>query len=37
LEEKLKIILETNTVSLVLTPMAPLEDHQCSLSPSVGN
>jgi predicted RNase H-like HicB family nuclease len=37
LEEKLKIILETNTVSLVLTPMAPLEDHQCSLSRSVGN
>ena len=37
LEEKLKIILETNTVSLVLTPMTPLEDHQCSLSRSVGN
>jgi predicted RNase H-like HicB family nuclease len=37
LEEKLKIMLETNTVSLVLAPMTPLEDHQCSLSRSVSN
>jgi predicted RNase H-like HicB family nuclease len=31
LEDKLKIILETESVSLVLTPLTPLEDHQCSL------
>jgi predicted RNase H-like HicB family nuclease len=31
LEDKLKIMLETESVSLVLTPMTPLEDHQCSL------
>ena len=37
LENKLKILLEKGIVSLVLTPMTPLEDHQCSLSRSVGN
>jgi predicted RNase H-like HicB family nuclease len=37
LEEKLKIILESETVYLVLSPMTPLEDHQCSLSRSAGN
>jgi hypothetical protein len=26
-----KIMLETESVSLVLTPLSPLEDHQCSL------
>jgi hypothetical protein len=31
LEEKIKVILESESVSLVLTPMTPLEDHQCSL------
>ena len=31
LEEKISIILESESVSLVLTPMTPLEDHQCSL------
>jgi hypothetical protein len=31
LEEQIKIILESESVSLVLTPMTPLEDHQCSL------
>ena len=31
LEEKIKIMLETGGVSLVLTAMTPLEDHQCSL------
>jgi hypothetical protein len=31
LEEKLKIILEPESVSLVLTAITPLEDHQCSL------
>ena len=37
LEDKLKIMLETGGVSLVLTAITPLEDHQCSLSRSVGN
>jgi hypothetical protein len=37
LEDKLKLILETENVSLVLTPMTPLEDHQCSLSRPVGD
>jgi predicted RNase H-like HicB family nuclease len=31
LEDKLKIMLETESVSLVLTAITPLEDHQCSL------
>jgi predicted RNase H-like HicB family nuclease len=31
LEDKLKIVLEKESVSLVLTAMTPLEDHQCSL------
>jgi hypothetical protein len=31
LEDKLKIMLKTESVSLVLTPLTPLEDHQCSL------
>src|ERR1700719_4460162 len=31
LEDKLKIMLKTERVSLVLTPLDPLEDHQCSL------
>jgi len=31
LGDKLKIMLETESVSLVLTPLTPLEDHQCSL------
>ena len=31
LEAKLKIMLEPESVSLVLTAMTPLEDHQCSL------
>ena len=31
LEDKLKIMLEKENVSLVLTAMTPLEDHQCSL------
>jgi hypothetical protein len=31
LEDKLKIMLKTERVSLVLTPLNPLEDHQCSL------
>jgi hypothetical protein len=31
LEDKLKIMLEKESVSLVLTAMTPLEDHQCSL------
>ena len=31
LEAKLKIMLESESVSLVLTAMTPLEDHQCSL------
>jgi hypothetical protein len=31
LEAKLKIRLESESVSLVLTAMTPLEDHQCSL------
>jgi hypothetical protein len=37
LEDKLKIVLERESVSLVLTAMTPLEDHQCSLSRPVGN
>jgi predicted RNase H-like HicB family nuclease len=37
LENKLKILLGKENVSLVLTPMTPLEDHQCSLSRPVGN
>jgi predicted RNase H-like HicB family nuclease len=32
LEDKLRIMLETESVSLVLTPLIPLEDHQCILS-----
>jgi hypothetical protein len=31
LENKLEIMLDTESVSLVLTPLTPLEDHQCSL------
>ena len=31
LEDKLRIMLETESVSLVLTPLPPLEDHQCIL------
>jgi len=31
LEAKLKIMLESESVSLVLTAVTPLEDHQCSL------
>ena len=31
LEDKLKIMLETESASLVLTAMTPTEDHQCSL------
>jgi hypothetical protein len=31
LEEKIRIMLKSQSVSLVLTPMIPLEDHQCSL------
>ena len=31
LGDKLKIIFETESVSLVITPLTPLEDHQCSL------
>ena len=31
LEDKLRIMLETESVSLVLTPLTPLEDHQCIL------
>jgi hypothetical protein len=31
LEDKLKIMLKTESVSLVLTPLTTLEDHQCSL------
>jgi hypothetical protein len=31
LEDKLKIILATESVSLVLTALTPLEDHRCSL------
>jgi hypothetical protein len=37
LEDKLKIILESESVSLILTPMTPLEDHQCSLLRPVEN
>jgi predicted RNase H-like HicB family nuclease len=37
LEDKLKIMLETESVSLVLTPLTPLEDHQCSLLRSSEN
>ena len=37
LEDKLKIMLETESVSLVLTPLTPLEDHQCSLLRTVNN
>ena len=32
LEDKLKIMLETESVSLVLSPITPLEDHKCTLS-----
>jgi hypothetical protein len=31
LENKLKIMLETENMSLVLTAITPIEDHQCSL------
>ena len=34
LKEKIKIMLNRETVSLVLTPMTPLEDHQCSFHQS---
>ena len=34
LEEKIKIMLNRESVSLVLTPMTPLEDHQCSFHQS---
>jgi hypothetical protein len=37
LEDKLKIMLETGDVSLVLTAITPLEDHKCSLLRPVGN
>src|ERR1700730_16606265 len=37
LEDKLKIMLETESVSLVLTAITRLEDHQCSLLRPVGN
>jgi predicted RNase H-like HicB family nuclease len=37
LEENLKIILETESVSLVLTPMTPLEDHRCSFLQPIRN
>ena len=37
LEDKLKIMLETGGVSLVLTAVTPLEDHQCSFLRPVGN
>jgi len=32
LEDKLKLILERQSVSLVLSPITPLEDHKCTLS-----
>jgi len=32
LEDKLKLILEGESVSLVLSPITPLEDHKCTLS-----
>jgi hypothetical protein len=31
LEDKLEFMLKIERVSLVLTPLNPLEDHQCSL------
>ena len=34
LEEKIKIMLNRESVSLVLTSMTPLEDHQCSFHQS---
>jgi predicted RNase H-like HicB family nuclease len=37
LEEQIKIILESESVSLILTAMTPLEDHQCSLLPPTEN
>jgi hypothetical protein len=37
LEDKLKILLEKESVYLVLTAMTPLEDHRCSLTRPVGN
>ena len=37
LEDKLKIMLETESVSLVLTAITPLKDHQCSLLRPIGN
>jgi hypothetical protein len=36
LEDKLKTILECESVSLVLKPVTPLEDHQCSLLGGAG-
>jgi hypothetical protein len=30
LEEKIKIMLKRENVTLILTPMTPIEDHQCS-------
>ena len=37
LEEQIKIILESESVSLILTAMTPLEDHRCSLLPPAEN
>lgn len=34
LEEKIKIMLNRESVSLILTPITPLEDHQCSFHQS---
>ena len=32
LEDKLKLILEAESVSLIVSPITPLEDHKCTLS-----
>jgi predicted RNase H-like HicB family nuclease len=37
LEEQIKIILESESVSLILTAMTPLEAHKCSLLPPAEN
>ena len=37
LEEQIKIILQSESVSLILTAVTPLEDHQCSLLRSAEN
>ena len=37
LEKQIRIILKRESVTLVLTPMTPLEDHQCSLLQTVNN